>query len=198
MPQMNDFSVTYDQMKTHGMELPAERIEVKIPDAKKILRDCFRYFLSFQGTPLAWQPEYEEVAQWLENNHRRGLFLYGDCGRGKSLLARYVIPAILLRYNKRVVAVYDVQGMNQHINEVLKKHIIALDDIGTEDLSINYGNKRHAFAEIIDAAEKQGKLVIISSNLGGDDITKRYGQRVMERIISTTRRIEFRGESLRR
>lgn len=194
---MNDFSATYDQMQIHGMELPAERIEVKIPDAKKTLSDCFRYFLSFQGTQLAWQPEYEEVAQWLENNHRRSLFLYGDCGRGKSLLARYVIPAILLRYNKRVVAVYDVQDMNQHINEVLKKHIIALDDIGTEDLSINYGNKRHAFAEIIDAAEKQGKLVIISSNLGGDDITKRYGQRVMERIISTTRRIEFRGESLR-
>lgn len=195
---MNDFDNIYDQMRIHGMELPAKRFEIRIPDAKTILENCFKYFLSFQNTPLLWQPEYEEVVRWLEYNDKRGLFLYGDCGRGKSLLTRYVIPAILLKYSKKVVSVYDVQSMNRNINEVLKKHIIALDDIGTEDVSVNYGNKRLAFAEVIDAAEKQGKLIIISTNLKGDEIIERYGQRTMERIVSTTKRIEFKGKSLRR
>lgn len=184
-------------MRVHGMELPAKRFEIRIPDAKTILENCFKYFLSFQNTQLLWQPEYEDVAHWLEYNDKRGLFLYGDCGRGKSLLTRYVIPAILLKYSKKVVSVYDVQSMNRNINEVLKKHIIALNDIGTEDVSVNYGNKRIAFAEVIDAAEKQGKLIVISTNLRGDEIIERYGQRTMERIVSTTKRIEFKGKSLR-
>lgn len=194
---MNDFNEIYDQMKMHGMELPARPPQIRIPGAKQILEKCFSYFLSFQATGLLWQPEYDEVADWLEDNQGRGLFLYGDCGRGKSLLTRFVIPAILLHYTKKVVAVYDVQSMNRNINEVLKKHLIALDDIGTEDISVSYGNKRLAFAEVIDAAEKQGKLVIISTNLKGNEIIERYGQRVMERIVSTTRRIEFKGKSLR-
>lgn len=194
---MNDFDNIYHQMHMHGMELPARRFEFRIPDARTILENCFRYFLSFQNTHLLWQPEYEEVAKWLEYNDKRGLFLYGDCGRGKSLLTRYVIPAILLKYCKKVVSVYDVQSMNRNINEVLKKHLIALDDIGTEELSVSYGNKRLAFAEVIDAAEKQGKLIIVSTNLKGGEITERYGQRVMERIVSTTKRIEFKGKSLR-
>lgn len=194
---MNDFDNVYDQMKMHGMELPARRISISVPGARPILENCLRYFLSFQGTELLWQPEYDEVAKWLEGNDERGLFMYGDCGRGKSLLTRYVLPAILLKYTKKVVSVYDVQGMNKSINEVLKKHIIALDDIGTEEVSVTYGNKRLAFAEIIDAAEKQGKLVIISTNLKGNEISERYGQRVMERIVSTTKRIEFKGKSLR-
>lgn len=195
---MNDFDNVYDQMKMHGMELPAHRISISVAGAKEILANCLRYFLSFQSTELLWQPEYDEVAKWLEDNEERGLFMYGDCGRGKSLLTRYVLPAILLKYTKKVVSVYDVQGMNKSINEVLKKHIIALDDIGTEEVSVTYGNKRLAFAEIIDAAEKQGKLVIISTNLKGSEISERYGQRVMERIVSTTKRIEFKGKSLRR
>lgn len=194
---MNDFDNIYDQMRVHGMELPAKRFEIRIPDAKTILENCFKYFLSFQNAQLLWQPEYDEVAQWLGHNNKRGLFLYGDCGRGKSLLTRYIIPAILLKYSKKVVSVYDIQTMNRNINEVLKKHIIALDDIGTEDVSVSYGNKRLAFAEIIDAAEKQGKLIIISTNLKGNEIIERYGQRVMERIVSTTKRIEFKGKSLR-
>lgn len=194
---MNDFKDIYQQMRVHGMELPAQRFEVRIPNARTVLANCFRYFLSYQGSSFVWQPEYDEVAAWLAANQGRGLFLYGDCGRGKSLLTRYVIPAIMLKYMKKVVAVYDVQTMNKNINEVLKKHIIALDDVGTEDISVSYGNKRLAFAEVVDAAEKQGKLLIVSTNLGGEEIAERYGQRVMERIISTTKRIEFRGKSLR-
>ncbi|MBK5723070.1 hypothetical protein JGH11_19565 [Dysgonomonas sp. Marseille-P4677] len=184
-------------MKAHGMAIPTQKVNIQIPDARKILENCFKYFLSFQNVEFAWQPEYKEIAKWLENNNGRGLFLHGDCGRGKSLLARYIIPAILLKYTRKVVAVYDVQEMNRSIDEVLKKHIIALDDIGTEEVSVSYGNKRLAFSEIMDAAEKYGKLVIITTNLNKENIAK-YGERIYDRIVSTTKRIEFKGQSLRK
>ena len=200
----NSFDEVFAQMRMHGMAVPAPQVEIRIPDAHTVLERCFRYFLSVQQAELEWQPEYDEVAAWLENNHGRGLFLYGDCGRGKSLLARYVLPALLLKYMRKVVSVYDVQQMNSRLDEVLTKHIISLDDIGTEEISNVYGNKRLAFAEIMDAAEKQGKLVIVSTNLQkhgkgqAKGIVETYGERVYERIIATTKRIEFKGASLRR
>jgi len=195
---MSDFKNIYEQMKEHGMQLPVEPFRIRIPDAKAVLEDCFSFFLSFENTRFSWQQEYEDVVEWLTDNKGRGLLLYGDCGRGKSILSRYVIPAILLKCEQKVVSVYDAPQMNKNIDDVLKKHIISLDDIGTEDVSVNYGNKRLAFAEIIDAVEKQGKLVIISTNLSGSELERQYGKRVMERIISTTKRIEFRGRSLRK
>lgn len=185
------------QMETHGMSLPSSLVSIGIPDAQNVLKECFSYFLSAQGKTFVWQPEYEEVATWLAGNQGRGLFLYGDCGRGRSFLARYVLPAIILNYMQKVVSVYDVQQMNRNLDEVLTKHIISLDDIGTEEVSMQYGNRRFAFAEVMDAAEKYGKLVIISTNLCRDEIVRRYGERVFERIISMTRRIEFKGKSMR-
>lgn len=195
---------TLNEMKSLGMQVPTEKVIVQIPGSRTILENCFKYFLSLQHEEFSWQPEYEEVAKWLENNDGKGLFLYGDCGRGKSLLSRYVLPAILLKYCRKVVRVYDVQEMNSNLDEVLKKHILSLDDIGTEELSVNYGNKRLAFAEIMDAAEKCGKLIIVSTNMGkkGNAETRgiidTYGERVFERIVATTKRIEFKGKSLRK
>lgn len=200
----NPFEEVFAQMRMHGMALPAPRVAIRIADAHTVLEQCFSYFLSTRNEEFIRQPEYDEVAAWLSDNKGKGLFLYGDCGRGKSLLSRYVLPAILLKYARKVVSVYDVQQMNSRLDEVLKKHIITLDDVGTEEVSNVYGNKRLAFAEIMDAAEKQGKLVIVSTNLRkrGNGLAKgiieTYGERVYERIISTTKRIEFKGESLRK
>lgn len=123
--------------------------------------------------------------------------LCGNCGRGKSILCRYVLPAILLKYHNRVVSVYDIQDMNKNIDEVLKKPIISLDDIGTEEISVHFGEKRMAFAEIIDSAEKHNKLVIVSTNYNGSKLRELYGDRIIDRIKSITFSVLFSGDSLR-
>ena len=194
----SEFSNVVEQMRAHGMKLPVEKVNISIPGAKEILLNAMKYFIGCEGKELIWLPEYNSVANWLENNKGRGLFLYGNCGRGKSILCRYALPAILLKYSRKVVSVFDVNDLNNNLDEVIKKHIISLDDIGTESVKNNYGEKRIAFAEVMDAAEKFGKLVIISSNLGKDELIERYGERVFDRIISTTDRVIFKGESLRK
>jgi len=50
----------------------------------------------------------------------------------------------------------------------------------------------------MDAVEKYAKLIIISTNLTKSELKDRYGERVYERLISTTKRIEFTGKSLRK
>ena len=194
-----DFASTYDSMKKAGMKVPEERVTVRIPESRTILENCFRYFLSrFQKAEFKWIPEYENVAAWLENSEGRGLLLTGNCGLGKSMLARYVVPAILMKYCKLIVRAYDVQEMNANLDLVLSGHILSIDEVGMEDVSVSYGNRRSAFAEVMDAVEKYGKLIIISTNLSRDELSRRYGERVYERLVATTRRIEFKGKSMRK
>ena len=137
------------------------------------------------------------MAKWLENNEGKGLLLYGDCGQGKSLLSRFILPAILLQYHNKVVTSFDVQEMNTRLDAVLMKKIVSLDDIGTEAMINDFGNKRMAFAEIVDQAEKKGKLLIISTNLNKDKLIEMYGERVFDRLCKLTKRILFTGKSMR-
>lgn len=195
---MSNFDLKLDELERHGLKLPNSLNSLKLADAENILRNALAYYLSFQNRNLLWLEEYSKVADWLSDNKGRGLFLYGNCGRGKSLLGRYVIPAIYLKYFRKVVSTYDVQEMNKNLDEVLKKAFISLDDIGTEEAVNTYGNKRMAFAEIMDAVEKESKIVIISSNLSEKELLDTYGDRVLDRIKSTTTRIAFNGKSLRR
>ncbi|MDH6354510.1 DNA replication protein DnaC [Dysgonomonas sp. PH5-45] len=185
------------EMQRHGMKLPAPKVRIHIADAQAKMEQALRFFLKAEAREPVWLPEYDEVCQWLQDNRGRGLFLYGNCGRGKTLLGRYVLPALLLQHYQKVVTVYEAQEMNMKLDEVLLRHIVSIDDIGTEGLCNTYGNKRMAFAEVMDAAEKQGKLVIATTNLGVREIRAQYGDRVLERIVATTRRILFEGESLR-
>lgn len=191
------FDNVLKSMKDHKMKMPADRIQIRISGARKILFNAMKYFVGMEGKEFVWLPEYDQVALWLENNEGKGLFLYGNCGRGKSILGRFALPAILLKYCGKVVSVCDMQEMNKNLDAVLKKHIISLDDVGTEELSVKYGDRRMAFAEIIDAAEKETKLLLVSSNLDDIGIKERYGDRILDRVRSTTKRILFTGDSLR-
>lgn len=195
---MENIKNVIEEMKQHGMRIPPDCVKINIPDARMALVNNMQYFLGMKQEIPVWIPAYEEVASWLENNQGRGLFLHGGCGLGKSLLSCYVIPAILLTYARKVVNVYDMQDVNKDIDGVLAKKIISIDDVGTESNSVNFGNKRIAFEEIMDSAEKTGKLVIATTNLSGVKIAERYGERVLDRIISTTKRIEFKGDSFRK
>ena len=88
--------------------------------------------------------------------------------------------------------------MNADIDAVKTKHIIYIDDVGTENLSVKFGEKRLAFCEIVDEAEKRGKLLIITTNLSLDEISQKYGERTMDRLVSITTRVKFIGKSLRK
>ncbi len=193
-----DFTEVVEEMKRHGMKTPSNKLQIQIPDAKLWLQKAMKYFIEREGKEMQWLPPYDEVAEWLSDNKGRGLLLYGNVGQGKTVLSRLAIPAIFLKSARKVVNVYNIDEMNAGIEEIKTKRIISLDDIGTETIVNDFGNKRNAFAEIMDNAEKTGQLVIISTNLGKDQLIEKYGDRVFDRILATTKRVVFRGESLRR
>lgn len=196
---MYDLKEIINEMQVRGMNVPVLPPRIRIENAKQILAEYFKFFISQRGETFINRKEYSQVGEWLEDNQSKGLLLYGNVGTGKSQLARLVIPAILLNYQRLIVGVYDAITLNKNPDEVLKRHILCVDDIGTENKeTIIYGQHRQPLAELLDSCEKSGKLIIMTSNLNGEELLNRYGERTLDRIRAMTKRILFTGESLRK
>lgn len=195
---MRNFEAIYEDMKAHGMKLPYDRVRIRLKGANEALREGMDYILRQQGRETIWLPEYERVSNWLSDNEGRGLMLMGGCGLGKTILGMYVLPGLILHSTRLVTRCYTAQEMNERPDEVVAKRIVSLDDVGTEEISIKYGERRNVFAEVMDNAEKKGNLVIATTNLNGDGLRQRYGDRVIDRIRSTMRVIPLNGNSMRK
>ena len=168
-----DFQQTMERLRDTGFSPVPNTVNISIPDAKNVLWAGIKYFT---GEKAQWLPEYQEVVSWLINNEGR----------------------VLNHYCRKVVSCYDSQQMNAELDSVKQKHIIYVDDIGTENLSVKYGEKRLAFAELTDEAEKKGKLLILTTNLSIEELGGKYGERTVDRLRAITKTVLFAGESLRR
>lgn len=188
----------FEEMRLNGMVLPqSDRIPISVPNAKEQMQSWFNYVVGLEGKQCRWLSAYDEVAEWLTDNKGKGLYLYGNCGLGKSLLTKYIIPAIVLNAQSKIIKAYDMRQFMNSPDEVFNRKLLALDDVGTEEISVSYGTKRDLFPELMDMAEKYGKVVIASSNLDSEQLLERYGSRTMERIMATMKRVRFQGKSFR-
>lgn len=186
------------RMKESGLMVPAEMVRFRIPQSEKVFDYFMSEFLKRRNEKYVKLPSYEKITKWLSDNEGRGLYLHGMCGIGKSFIGRYVIPSILHTYCRLNVKCMSMTEANRDIDKALGYKLLSLDDLGTEGDSNVYGNKRHAFDEIIDSAERDGKLLIVTTNLTPEEVTSRYGERVMDRIKSTTCRVLMKGKSFRK
>lgn len=194
------FKNLVSQMRDTGYPQEIDRVQISIPNAEKRLRGGLQYVINMKsGCNAEWnERNYRPIVDWMTDNKGKGLLMFGGCGLGKSVIGMYILPLLIKDVHKKVVNIFSAQELNQKIDEILKLHIIYIDDIGTEDNLNSYGNKRMPFAELCDAAEKKGKLLILTTNLSIDELTERYGDRVVDRLIATTKAVPFTGDSLRK
>ncbi len=198
-----DFNFCEDEQayKDKGIQLFPEPERFMFSNSAELLYRTILYVLDGEGRGKKYinHAEYRKVAEWLEDTKGKGLFLYGKCGTGKTMLAMRVIPLIFHKVKNKYFNLYNATDMHKHIDEILNKNnrFIVIDDIGAEGIIKDYGTERNYFAEIMDAVEKQGKLIIITSNLPNKESFKSYGERTWERIKATTKPILFNFESMR-
>lgn len=194
------FKNLISQMRDTGYPQEIDRVQISIPNAEKRLRGCLQYVVNMKsGCNAEWnEHNYRPIVDWMTDNKGKGLLMFGGCGLGKSVIGMYILPFLIKDVHKKVVNIFSAQELNKKIDEILKLHIIYIDDIGTEDNLNSYGNKRMPFAELCDDAEKKGKLLILTTNLSIDELTERYGDRVVDRLIATTKAVPFIGDSLRK
>lgn len=185
-----------DRLKDTGYPEEPDRVVIKIQNAEQRLRGGLNYFT--QDNAEWSEKNYRPIVDWMEDNKGKGLLLAGGCGLGKSLIGMRILPLLINDACKKIVNIYKAQDLNSKPDDVINKHIIYVDDIGTEGTSNIYGNKRIPFCELCDAVEQQGKLLMCSTNLTVDELTEKYGIRTVDRLRATTKYVPLIGDSLRK
>lgn len=166
---------------------------VEVADAREKLKEGMMYYLG--GIPL-WAKEYDEIADWLSFNANKGLLAVGKKGRGKTLICMDVIPEILKSIGLECLRISSYQ-MSRNVDAIFKARVLMIDDVGTEDVASFYGERHDLFSEIADHAERDGVLLIVTTNLSLEDLNRRYGERVVDRLSGIVRAVVFKGDSLR-
>ena len=199
---MDNISNVIRQMQDiHYPSMP-DMVRINIPDAEKCLRNCLDFMVDkFSGgriTKAVWNEyNYRPIVDWLTDNEGKGLLMSGSCGLGKSLIGIRILPPLINGVHHKVLTCCDASEINARADELLRYHLLSLDDIGLEEMAYNYGNKRLVFPELVDAAEKKGNLLVISTNLDVSELRQRYGERTIDRLKGITKFVPFNGNSLR-
>lgn len=198
-----DFKDLVNRLNNETCAKLPDTVSIKIPNAEERIRGGLDYFVSIfsRGTvrKATWnENNYRPIVDWMTDNKGRGLFMAGSCGLGKTLIGKYILPYLIRDSCRKVVNIFNAQELNSKPDEILGYHIIYIDDVGTENISNIYGNKRIPFMELCDAMEQQGKLLICSTNLNVEELKQKYGERTIDRLRATTKFVTFEGESLRK
>ena len=132
--------------------------------------------------------------------NRRGLFVYGQYGCGKTSLMRLFQP--LLEHSCFVPLgnpeIRDCLSDGGWIAEALDNDVF-LDDLGAESAVTDYGVKRELAAEFIVRYHQKGKgRLFISTNLTGEEIAERYTARLTSRIKELCIPLHLKGSDKRK
>jgi len=170
------------------------------------------------GPTAQWLPEYEQVASWLADNRGKGLMCIGDCGRGKTIITRDILPLVFKNYIQvhdaqtdywfhPVYSYFQAKELKSRWDEIVRGKVICIDDVGTEPIAKVYGETHNYFSELVDLCNDRDKLLICSTNLtqaqlfGGEEdgivYPARCDQRTFSRLVGNTVRVYFEGEDLR-
>ncbi len=190
-----DFGQAVERMRGIGYPSVSNRVFIKIPNAEPLLKRGLNYFT--QGQAVWCEQNYRPIVDWMTDNKGRGLLLAGGCGLGKSLIGMRILPLVINHVCQRIVYCFKAQDMSTKPDEVMSHHLVYIDDVGTESVSIIYGNKRVPFAELCDMAEQKGKLLILSTNCDIAHLTEKYGERTVDRLRAITKYVPLTGISLR-
>ena len=181
----------------------ADKVRIRIPNAEQRLRGGLDYFVKRytfgKESHAKWmEKNYRPIVDWMSDNEGRGLLITGGCGLGKTLIAKHILPLLLQDSCRKLVNIFTAQELNTKIDEILKLHIICIDDVGTEELAKIFGNVRCEFSELGDAADQKAKLLIITTNLTANELEAKYLERTIHRLKAITKFVPFTGKSLRK
>lgn len=147
---------------------------------------------------LSADPRFESE---LGFSFTKGLLIQGTAGLGKTETIRAVADNPL--YPIKIISILEVSEQVQqygkcHLNT---KQLLLVDDVGTEPEVINhYGTKINWFKDFIELYYLENKTfngLMLTTNLGGEELESRYGYRVRSRIREIFNVIKLESDDLR-
>jgi len=136
-----------------------------------------------------------------------GLLLSGKVGTGKTMFFRLLKPtAVRVQQTgelPRIVIFSMVKTLGMTVddlNGVLADHAydeLVLDDVGAEPVFNFYGGKMEILPYLLDRRMESPCRTHMTTNATHLELGRRYGARVMDRLIEMFARFEFKGPSRR-
>jgi DNA replication protein DnaC len=138
----------------------------------------------------------------LNYSFKKGLLIAGSVGLGKTKIIKAVS-----RNEMNPISIYSIIDIMDKIKETGDFRVspycgtIMIDDIGSEDVVTYYGNQVNWFKDFLEKyymhkADRFNRL-IITTNLGSDDMERKYGARIRSRIREMFNTIVIQGPDLR-
>ena len=134
------------------------------------------------------------------------IFMFGKTGLGKTHLSLAIANVVLEKgysviYDSAINILRNIEKEHfsrEHTSEmidlVMETELLILDDLGTEYETQFYNATIY---NILNTRLNSGKPTIISTNLDFSGISRRYDERVVSRIVSAYKCLEFHGEDIR-
>lgn len=162
--------------------------------------------------PKLFEVVRDYFAAELEHRNRRGLFLSGPAGIGKTfgimvMAARFGWPVIPAQTFEEVwlsgetTAGWDAFVQGQDFFG--KPRMIVIDDLGTENCPVcRFGTSCNLLAEVLDTRYRvsflrSGIRTIVTTNFNDEQLRSRYGYRIDDRLNEMFQFAAVGGKSLR-
>lgn len=136
-------------------------------------------------------------------SNKRGILIFGNVGCGKTTALRvfennplqpfttHTCQDVVNEYNQLGAKTIDKYGSNSY-NEYKSQYYghsqfgRAFDDLGTEDIGYSFGKSKEVFEEILmkrySNSATRGPLTHLTTNILPEDILKKYGMRLYDRL----------------
>ncbi|MGM0934574.1 MAG: ATPase [Bacteroidota bacterium] len=146
----------------------------------------------------------KELCEKLGLDLRKGIFLSGPVGCGKTALIQLLRNLIPHRKTYQVIPARNIVFAFNHLGYKIIADYgnagpICLDDIGVEPTGKFFGRDCNVVGEILisryDRYPPRIPLTHITTNLNADEIEERYGSRVRSRMRQMFNLIAFPGDS---
>lgn len=208
---------SYDQTRSFMLYRAAQIFEGKfaLDSYNQPIFDLLCYYFSAD-------PKFVSMAEGMgiENTSLdKGILLFGNFGVGKTWLMKLFMKnqrQVFHVHNAKKIADFYEKDGDEAIEPFLSKTKnpindaaafyhpytgLCLDDIGTEDRKVNYGNKRNVIGDIIELRyEKQNTGIWLhgTTNLTVGQIESYYGGRVRSRLREVCNLLELNGGDRRK
>lgn len=144
----------------------------------------------------AWRPDWNALySPFMDCVHResRGFIMRGGTGCGKTTFLR-ALKAVCAKSGVQYIdcaraADYEWLDWEETPMKLAENAFVLLDDMGTDEVVTVYGNRRDRIGRLVmEWAEwphqygKHTAMLVVATNLTGEQLAARYGERVMSRL----------------
>ena len=192
-------------MRTSSLRFNSDPSELE--DLRGYMERTAKEFLdlvpSFEG-PLQYTEEIGKMARWVVEGKKTSLLIMGQTGCGKTILAKTLGRTIAVRNLCpcfiSMTKLAALSRKNEEVPEfVYEERTVILDDLGTEPSEIQmYGNRYQLFNEILYARYSRFLPTVITTNLGWEDLERKYEKRVISRMREMFDVLVLKGGDLRK